>query len=123
MGMILNCPPCLPSPPGGILQNVNLKPISVLLRMMTLKATQDSTTRLWDVRNTSCSFATLRSHMGAVRSLRFSPDGSVLAVAEPADFVNLYDVHAGYDSMQEVIHCTLHMLNPLQLYHTLHPPP
>ena len=67
--------------------------------------TQDSTTRLWDVRNTSRSFATLRAHMGAVRSLRFSPDGSVLAVAEPADFVDLYDVAAGYDSMQEVHPC------------------
>ena len=43
---------------------------------------QDSTTRLWDVRHTARSLALLRSHMGAVRSLRFSPDGSVLAVAD-----------------------------------------
>lgn len=40
--------------------------------------------------------------MGAVRSLRFSPNGAVLAVVEPADFVQLHDVAADYDSLQEV---------------------
>ena len=68
----------------------------------SLLGAQDATTRLWDVRHTAKSFATLKAHMGAVRSLRFSPDGRTLAVAEPADFVDLYDVAAGYDSRQEV---------------------
>ena len=40
--------------------------------------------------------------MGAVRSLRFSPDGSVLAAAEPADFVDLFDVASNYESRQTV---------------------
>ena len=40
--------------------------------------------------------------MGAVRSLRFSPDGSVLAAAEPADFVDLFDVASNYESRQSV---------------------
>ena len=72
------------------------------LHNLPLASLQDCTTRLWDVRNTSKSFATLRSHMGAVRSLRFSPDGAVLAVVEPADFVQLHDVTADYDSLQQV---------------------
>ena len=70
--------------------------------MFAVALVQDCTTRLWDVRNTSKSFATLRSRMGAVRSLRYSPDGTVLAVVEPADFVQLHDVAADYDSLQEV---------------------
>ena len=69
---------------------------------LPLAPLQDCTTRLWDVRNTSRSFATLRSHMGAVRSLRFAPDGDVLAVVEPADFVQLHDVAADYNSLQQV---------------------
>lgn len=40
--------------------------------------------------------------MSSVCSLRFSPSGSVLAVAEAVDFVDLYDVAAGYDSKQGV---------------------
>ena len=57
---------------------------------------QDSTTRIWDVRYLGSSVATLKAHMGAVRSLRFSPDGSVLAAAEPADFVDLFDVASNF---------------------------
>ena len=63
---------------------------------------QDSTTRIWDVRYLKSSVATLKAHMGAVRSLRFSPDGSVLAAAEPADFVDLFDVASNYESRQTV---------------------
>ncbi len=51
---------------------------------------------MWDLRKPSESVAVLCGNMGAVRSLRFSPDGRVLAAAEPADFVRLYDVAAGY---------------------------
>ena len=57
---------------------------------------QDTSTRVWDLRKPSESVAVLCGNMGAVRSLRFSPDGRVLAAAEPADFVRLYDVAAGY---------------------------
>lgn len=37
-----------------------------------------------------------------MRSLHFSPDGSYLAVAEPADFVHVYDVNAGLVTQQEI---------------------
>ena len=57
---------------------------------------QDTSTRIWDLRKPSESVAVLCGNMGAVRSLRYSPDGRVLAAAEPADFVRLYDVQAGY---------------------------
>lgn len=53
------------------------------------------------------SLAVLKGRMGAVRSLRFSPDGRFLAVAEPADFVTLYDATDDFDSAQEVGNCLL----------------
>jgi WD40 repeat protein len=56
---------------------------------------QDCTTRLWDVRRPDECLAVLPAAMGSIRSCRFSPDGTILAVAEPADFVHLYDVAGG----------------------------
>ena len=44
----------------------------------------------------SRSLYLLRSSVGAVRSLRFSPCGSFLAAAESIDFVRLYDVDADF---------------------------
>ncbi|CAK0787530.1 hypothetical protein CVIRNUC_010750 [Coccomyxa viridis] len=63
---------------------------------------QDTSTRVWDLRAPSESVATLCGRMGAVRSLRYSPDGRLLAASEPADFVQLYDVTAGYTRCQEI---------------------
>uniref|UniRef100_A0A0D9Z878 Uncharacterized protein n=1 Tax=Oryza glumipatula TaxID=40148 RepID=A0A0D9Z878_9ORYZ len=63
---------------------------------------QDRTCRLWDVRNPSRSVAVLEGRIGAVRGLRYSPDGRFLAVAEPADFVHVYDAAAGYAAAQEI---------------------
>ncbi|KAM3314278.1 hypothetical protein ACQJBY_033240 [Aegilops geniculata] len=63
---------------------------------------QDRTCRLWDVRNPSEAFAVLEGRIGAVRGLRFSPDGRFLAAAEPADFVCVYDAAAGYARAQEI---------------------
>lgn len=63
---------------------------------------QDKTTRLYDLRKPSQSFALLKAHIGAVRSLRFSPDGAFLAVAEPADYVTLYDVASEYKRAQTI---------------------
>ena len=40
--------------------------------------------------------------MGAVRSLRYSPCGRHLAVAEPADFVTIYSADDAYETAQEV---------------------
>jgi WD40 repeat protein len=66
---------------------------------------QDTTTRVWDVRMTGRgSVAVLKGRIGAIRSLRYSPCGRVLAVAEPADFITLYDVAEGYEQAQEVTH-------------------
>ncbi len=63
---------------------------------------QDLTTRVYDLRMTSRPLCVLRANIGAVRSLRFSPDGKTLAVAEPADYVTLYDVANDYATCQSV---------------------
>ncbi|PUZ40879.1 hypothetical protein GQ55_9G457500 [Panicum hallii var. hallii] len=62
---------------------------------------QDATCRLWDVRNLSESLAVLPGRIGAVRGLRFSPDGRFLAAAEAADFVHVYDAAAGYAGAEQ----------------------
>lgn len=48
------------------------------------------------------SLSVLKGRIGAIRSLRYSPDGRVLAVAEPADFVTLYNADDAYETAQEV---------------------
>jgi WD40 repeat protein len=63
---------------------------------------QDTTARVWDIRYLGASLAVLPGRMGAIRSLRFSSDGRFLAVAEPADFVHIYDVKSDYNVCQEV---------------------
>ncbi|XP_061345908.1 uncharacterized WD repeat-containing protein C2A9.03-like isoform X2 [Gastrolobium bilobum] len=63
---------------------------------------QDTTCRLWDIRNLSHSMAVLKGRMGAIRALRFSSDGRFLAMAEPADFVHIFDSHSGYVQGQEI---------------------
>ncbi|KAK9804828.1 hypothetical protein WJX72_007603 [[Myrmecia] bisecta] len=63
---------------------------------------QDVTTRLWDVRYPGRSLAVLKGCMGAIRSLRFSPDGRFLCMTEPADFVHVFDVHSNFDKSQLV---------------------
>ncbi|XP_038716134.1 uncharacterized WD repeat-containing protein C2A9.03-like isoform X1 [Tripterygium wilfordii] len=63
---------------------------------------QDTTCRLWDIRNLSKSFAVLKGNMGAIRALKFTSDGRFLAMAEPADFVHVFDTEAGYVKSQEI---------------------
>uniref|UniRef100_A0A0D6R215 Uncharacterized protein n=1 Tax=Araucaria cunninghamii TaxID=56994 RepID=A0A0D6R215_ARACU len=63
---------------------------------------QDMTCRLWDVRNLSTSFAILKGHLGAIRSIRFSSDGQFMSMAEPADFVHVYDAKHDYNKCQEI---------------------
>lgn len=76
---------------------------SLHCRMPSLNSLQDTTTRVWDVRMTGRgSLAVLRGRIGAIRSLRYSPCGRVLAVAEPADFITLHNVDDGYETAQEV---------------------
>ncbi|KAJ9181665.1 hypothetical protein P3X46_009771 [Hevea brasiliensis] len=63
---------------------------------------QDKTCRIWDARNLSKSVAVLKGNLGAIRSIRFTSDGQFMAMAEPADFVHVYDVKNGFDKEQEI---------------------
>ncbi|KAJ6930483.1 hypothetical protein NC652_014114 [Populus alba x Populus x berolinensis] len=63
---------------------------------------QDTTCRLWDVRNLSQSLAVLKGNMGAIRALKFTSDGKFLAMAEPADFVHVFDTQSDYLKCQEI---------------------
>ncbi|CAA0815463.1 Transducin/WD40 repeat-like superfamily protein [Striga hermonthica] len=63
---------------------------------------QDKTCRVWDARNLSKSVYVLKGNLGAIRSIRFSSDGQFMAMAEPADFVHLYEVKSDYDKEQEI---------------------
>ena len=63
---------------------------------------QDTTCRLWDIRNLSSSVAVLKGRMGAIRSIRFSSDGRFMAMAEPADFVHIFDTRQDYNKSQEI---------------------
>lgn len=63
---------------------------------------QDKTCRIWDMRNLSKSVAVLKGNLGAIRSIRHSSDGKYMAIAEPADFVHVYDVKSGYEKEQEI---------------------
>lgn len=63
---------------------------------------QDTTCRLWDVRNLSKSLTLLKGRMGAIRSIKFTSDGRFMAMAEPADFVHIYDTQSDYCRTQEI---------------------
>ncbi|KAL8204660.1 hypothetical protein R6Q57_010283 [Mikania cordata] len=63
---------------------------------------QDKTCRVWDLRNLSDPISILKGNMGAVRSVRFSSDGQFLVVAEPADFVHVYNTNLNYEKRQEI---------------------
>jgi WD40 repeat protein len=57
---------------------------------------------VWDIRNLSESVAVLGGNMGAIRSIRYTADGKFMAMAEPADFIHIFDVESGYTRKQEV---------------------
>lgn len=63
---------------------------------------QDKTCRIWDIRNLSKSIAVLKGNLGAIRSIRYTSDGRYMAMAEPADFVHVYDTKTGYKKEQEI---------------------
>ncbi|KAL2242258.1 uncharacterized WD repeat-containing protein C2A9.03 isoform X1 [Sesamum indicum] len=63
---------------------------------------QDTTCRLWDVRNLSESIAVLKGRMGAIRAVKFTSDGRYMAMAEPADFVHIFDTKSDYSKGQEI---------------------
>ncbi|KAL7130687.1 hypothetical protein ABFS83_13G150800 [Erythranthe nasuta] len=63
---------------------------------------QDKTCRIWDIRNLSKSVTALKGNIGAIRSIRYTSDGKFMAMAEPADFVHIFDVGSGYQKEQEI---------------------
>lgn len=63
---------------------------------------QDTTCRLWDIRNLSQSLAILGGRLGSIRCIKFSSDGRFLATAEPIDFVHIYDCFADYGKSHEI---------------------
>lgn len=63
---------------------------------------QDKTCRLWDVRNMSESVGVLKGQMGAIRAIKFTSDGRFMAMAEPADFVHVFDAQSDYTKGQEI---------------------
>ncbi|KAK6149474.1 hypothetical protein DH2020_016999 [Rehmannia glutinosa] len=63
---------------------------------------QDKTCRIWDIRNLSKSVTALKGNLGAIRSIRYTNDGRFMAMAEPADFVHVFDVESGYHQQQEI---------------------
>ncbi|KAG5544291.1 hypothetical protein RHGRI_016893 [Rhododendron griersonianum] len=63
---------------------------------------QDTTCRLWDIRNLSQSVSVLKGRMGAIRAIRFTSDGRFMAMAEPADFVHIFDTKCDYIKGQEI---------------------
>ncbi|XP_012478426.1 uncharacterized WD repeat-containing protein C2A9.03 isoform X1 [Gossypium raimondii] len=63
---------------------------------------QDKTCRVWDIRNLSMPVATFKGNLGAIRSIHFSSDGQSMVVAEPADFVHVYNIRAGFQKRQEI---------------------
>ena len=46
--------------------------------------------------------AVLKGRMGAIRALKFTSNGEFLAMAEPADFVHIFDTESGYVRGQEI---------------------
>ncbi|XP_062192929.1 uncharacterized WD repeat-containing protein C2A9.03-like isoform X2 [Phragmites australis] len=63
---------------------------------------QDKTCRVWDIRNLSKSVVVLGGNIGAIRSIRYTSDGRFMAMAEPADFIHIFDVASGYSRKQEL---------------------
>lgn len=63
---------------------------------------QDTTCRLWDIRNLSESVSVLKGRMGAIRAIRFTSDGRFMAMAEPADFVHIFDTKSDFAKAQEI---------------------
>lgn len=59
---------------------------------------QDGSANLYDLRKLDRPVLSIDSVMSAVRSLRFSPDGSYLAMSEATDFVHIYDTRSGYQA-------------------------
>ncbi|KAF9610703.1 hypothetical protein IFM89_024142 [Coptis chinensis] len=60
------------------------------------------TCRVWDTRYLASPVVVLKGNLGAIRSIRLSSDGKFMAVAEPADFVHIYNTTLDYKRRQEI---------------------
>lgn len=48
------------------------------------------------------STAVVKGRIGAIRSVKFTSDGRFMGMAEPADFVHIFDTQSGYLEGQEI---------------------
>ncbi|KAI9300604.1 hypothetical protein BJ944DRAFT_22296 [Cunninghamella echinulata] len=62
---------------------------------------QDKTIMIYDIRQLSTPLHTLGANVGGVRSLHFSNDGKYLAMAEPIDFVHIFQT-SNYEKSQVI---------------------
>ncbi|CAK9238441.1 unnamed protein product [Sphagnum troendelagicum] len=63
---------------------------------------QDKTCRLWDIQNLGSSLGVLKGYIGAIHLIHFTSEGCFLAMAEPADFVHVFDTKQDYAKCQEI---------------------
>ena len=63
---------------------------------------EDHSLRVWDTRNLSESVTLLFSDLCAVRSVQFSPDGSLMFWAEEMDFAHINDVEHDFKLQQDI---------------------
>ncbi len=63
---------------------------------------QDTTCHLWGIQNLGSSLGVLKGYIGAIHSLRFTSEGCFLAMAEPTDFVHVFDTKQDYAKCQEI---------------------
>eukprot|EP00743_Colponemidia_sp_Colp-15_P008778 GILK01009578.1.p1 GENE.GILK01009578.1~~GILK01009578.1.p1 ORF type:complete len:454 (-),score=51.25 GILK01009578.1:335-1657(-) len=70
--------------------------------LLVATGNQDMTCRIWDIRHCRSSLAVLGGRLGAIRSIHFSDDGELLSMAEPADFVHVFEVSSGFRRSQVI---------------------
>ena len=63
---------------------------------------QDTTCRVWDIRNVSKELHILQSEIGCVLNVKYAKDGDYLIFAENMDFVSIYDVKTNYEYYQQI---------------------
>lgn len=63
---------------------------------------QDRSSRIFDIRKANQSLHTLVGNMAPVRSVKFSPCGSLFTMMEADDFVHVFDVHSNFRESQVI---------------------
>lgn len=65
-------------------------------------ASQDCTTRIWDIRHTRESLHCISARMAPMRSVRFSSDGTLLCIAEASDYLHVHGVANDFATAQTI---------------------